>query len=644
MKQRMFSVLTIKSFDEGERIIEGLATTPATDRMEDQVVPSGAKFALPIPLIWQHDANQPIGTVIEATVTDAGIWIRAKLAQTEEAGTLKNRLDEAWQSIKLGLVRGLSIGFRGLEVARIEGSFGLKFLSWEWLELSPVTIPANAEASIQTIKSFDEQQQRATTGQSLPPPVVRLTDPGASGSNTDIHPKPQEGQMKTVREQIEGYTNMRAAKAARMNEIMQKSADEGRTLSETESQEYDAAEGEVGSIDAHLVRLTTLEKSQVTNATRVNVQVGNEQGNGIDIRRGADIVNLKSNLPKGTGFTRLAIALMRAKGNLMQAHEISKGWDESTPEVGRFLKAAVAAGTTTDPTWAGPLVDYQNLQGEFIELLRPATLLGRMTGLRKVPFNIKIPSQTSGATAAWVGEGAPKPVGKLGFGQITMRFKKVAGIVVMSDELVRFSNPSAEALVRDDMIATIAQLLDNSLVDPASAEVTDVKPASLTNGVTAIASSGNDADAVKADVRAVFATFIAANLSVDSAVWLMSGSTALALSEMQNPLGQAEFPGISVTGGTFKGLPALVSETVGDKLILVKQSEILLADDGQVVIDASSEASLEMADNPTGTGTLKSLWQNNLAALRAERFINWRKRRPEAVAFVSGVAYGQPEA
>ena len=63
----------------------------------------GAKFKLPMPLLWQHDSEQPIGHVTHAKVTKAGIEIVAKIARIAEPGRLKDRLDEAWQSIKARL-------------------------------------------------------------------------------------------------------------------------------------------------------------------------------------------------------------------------------------------------------------------------------------------------------------------------------------------------------------------------------------------------------------------------------------------------------------------------------------------------------------------------------------------------------------
>jgi hypothetical protein len=103
-----------------------------------------------------------------------------------------------------------------------------------------------------------------------------------------------------------------------------------------------------------------------------------------------------------------------------------------------ILKTAVTAGSTGDSTWAGPLVNYQILTDEFIEFLRPLTIIGRIPGLTRVPFKVKIPRQTGGATVNWVGEGAPKPLTSLAFDSVTLDFAKIAGIIVLNEELMRW--------------------------------------------------------------------------------------------------------------------------------------------------------------------------------------------------------------
>ena len=173
---KAYSVLKVKKITEtdDERTITGIASTPTQDRDIDIMDMSGAKFALPIPLLWQHNHNMPIGEVISAVVTDAGIEITAKIAKIDEDGILKGRIDEAWQSIKSGLVKCLSIGFRALEYNYLEDSYGLHINEWEWYELSAVTVPANPDAVITSAKQIKKAFASADMEKS---PTIETVDP-----------------------------------------------------------------------------------------------------------------------------------------------------------------------------------------------------------------------------------------------------------------------------------------------------------------------------------------------------------------------------------------------------------------------------------------------------------------------------------
>ena len=185
--KKAYSQLTVKSVSEDERIITGIASTPSPDRADDVVVPTGVKFALPIPLLWQHDHSQPIGEVTAASVSESGIEITAKLASIDEPGPLQDRLNEAWQSIKSGLVKGLSIGFRGLQVEPNPNSdrWGLIFRSWEWFELSAVTVPANADASITSIKRIAKTAAEEHSAASGAEPQ-QLAEPATTAPVSDV--------------------------------------------------------------------------------------------------------------------------------------------------------------------------------------------------------------------------------------------------------------------------------------------------------------------------------------------------------------------------------------------------------------------------------------------------------------------------
>lgn len=184
MIRRAFSLVNFKALreEEGEFVVDGIASTPTPDRMGDVVEPLGAKFALPIPLCLYHDAKKPVGRVTTATATKDGIPVEVRIPKVTEPGVVKDRVDEAVHSLKYRLIAGFSIGFRGLQ-DRIEmlKTGGLRFLEWEWLELSLVTIPANAEATIKSIEDIARNEIRAASG-AKPHPVVYLKSrPGDSG-------------------------------------------------------------------------------------------------------------------------------------------------------------------------------------------------------------------------------------------------------------------------------------------------------------------------------------------------------------------------------------------------------------------------------------------------------------------------------
>jgi len=187
---RAYSILTVKAVEEEQRIISGVATTPTPDRVGDIVEPLGVKFTNPMPLLWQHKSDKPVGTVTFDKPTKDGITFEAKLARIEEPGALKDRIDEAWQSVKAGLVRAVSIGFRALEYAFIEGTGGIRFTETEVMELSLVTIPANAEATITAIKSIDRPLLVATgkepTAEDRPVPPSSTPEPAAIGKKARV--------------------------------------------------------------------------------------------------------------------------------------------------------------------------------------------------------------------------------------------------------------------------------------------------------------------------------------------------------------------------------------------------------------------------------------------------------------------------
>lgn len=335
MNNRAYSLLDVKTLDDERRVITGMATTPTTDRAGDIVEPMGVTSAKSIPLFLYHDTTKTVGTVELGRPTKAGVPFTATLPKVTEPGVLKDRVDEAWQMVRHGLIAAVSIGFRAFSdgVEQIKGG-GLRFLKTEVLELSLVPVPANAEALIHSVKSAEagaeraaadliarvksqDIQQRAASGVD----VVRLTPPGATGTANPATPKGRP-IMKTIAEQIADFQARRSAAQEKMLALTTKSAEAGTTLDEHDSEEFDGAQSEVTAIDKHIARLKAAEAISIAKGVTVTPDAGNSEANGVELR-GAGVISVKSNLPKATAFTRYALAIANAKGSLSDALKIA---------------------------------------------------------------------------------------------------------------------------------------------------------------------------------------------------------------------------------------------------------------------------------------------------------------------------------
>lgn len=651
--KRAYSIVNLKSADDEARIIEGLATSPAADRMGDIIESEGAKFILPLPLLWQHDSRSPIGHVTKATVSKDGIKITAQIAKGVD-----EQIEKAWRLIKGGLVRGLSIGFRALDIEPLNpkdpwGSVRVK--AWEWLELSAVTIPANGEASIHAIKSIDQELRAASGAKALP--VVRanpagVTAPKATGTRgASTMPTP------TTAERISAFEAQLAAKAAARAALMDAANEKGETLSAEQGEEYDALGAEIKSINIHLGRLREQQEEQKSTAKPVKTRETEEPE-----RQPFGTVQVKAQIgPKlepGMRVARYVKCMAIAQKHQQNVIEVAKQRYKDDPELIDMIKAVVVAGSTISGSWAADLVGAEGgAFADFLAFLRPQTIIGRFgTGgipsLRRVPFRVPLVAQTGGGEGYWVGQGKAKPLTAFDFNRITLEPLKVANIAVLTEEVIRDSSPSADAIVRTELVNALRERLDIDFVDPAKTAAAGISPASITNGATGVPSSGNDDDAVRADIKALMDVFIAANNPPTTGVWIMSASTALALGLMVNALGQPAFPTVNMSGGTLFGMPVITSEyvagdTAGGTVILANAGDIYLADEGGFEVALSREASLQMDDEPTQSSvasvtatSVVSMFQTNSVAFRAERTINWARRRTTSVAYLTAVNWG----
>lgn len=621
---RGYSVVIIKSIDEEKREITGTATTPQPDRMEDIVEPLGGKYSLPLPLLWQHDQKTPVGHVVSAKVSSSGIDVKCKIAKTSEPGELKNRLDEAWQSIKLGLVRGLSVGFRPIEAQIIKATNGIRFVKWEWLELSLVTIPANVNASISTVKQYAAFGEHENI-----PGVTGTTSKGVSS-------------MKTIQEQLAALREQMAVKTARLKEIVTTAGEENRQLTGDEGVEFDALEAEIKSL-GNDIRKKTVENLDSQTAEPVVDPVRGKAPYGF-VKKTKDA---EDSFP-GQAFTRMVISKAVAHAeNISPLVVAQQRWGKTNPQLVEVIRAAVAGGGSGSGEWGAELVAADTrYTGDFIEYLKSKTVYDKLP-LREVPANINIKGQDGTATGYWVGQSKPIPVSKADFSSVNLTPLKVAALAVVSNELLRDSSPAAEMLVRDALVDASSQRVDGTFLSTAAASA-GVSPAGILNGISAGSSSGNDIASVRADIKALYSGFITAK-NANGLYFVMNPALAKALQLMVTDLEMIAFPGISQDGGVLLGDKVVTGDNVtGSHLILLKPSDIYRIGDTGVNVSISREAMIEMDSAPTGASdtpaaastAMVSMFQTESTAIKVVRSINFAARRASAVAYLNDAAYG----
>jgi len=121
-------------------------------------------------------------------------------------------------------------------------------------------------------------------------------------------------------------------------------------------------------------------------------------------------------LPSGTALSRYLMVKALARGDTYRGLILAERWKDSpqvkaTIEDELHTKAAVAAGTTSDATFAGPLAAH-GIASEALTLIRGASILGALESkFRRVPFRTPVARETgTGTGGAWVGEGFSTPV------------------------------------------------------------------------------------------------------------------------------------------------------------------------------------------------------------------------------------------
>ena len=296
---------------------------------------------------------------------------------------------------------------------------------------------------------------------------------------------------------------------------------------------------------------------------------------------------------------RATAAAKMAGGGPDRAIEILRMW--GSPDLAeKWTEARTKAMAAGDATAGGFLVPPQYSQ-EVIEFLRARTVVRRL-GARSLPMptgTVKMPKLSGGATAYYLGENTNATISQPALSQLTLSFKKLITMVPVSNDLLRYSSPGADAIVRDDTVNAMRVREDSAFIRDTGS---DQAPKGLRfwahpdNILTMTATPS--IQKTFTDLGRMVQLLLDANIPMISPAWVMAPRTEMFLKTLINSNGVPVFLPEMVAGtlwgfpyGVTTGVPTNVgSSSNKSELYLVDMAQVIIGEAMQLIVDASQEA------------------------------------------------------
>ncbi len=320
-------------------------------------------------------------------------------------------------------------------------------------------------------------------------------------------------------------------------------------------------------------------------------------------------------------FAQIARLIMRHKSlegamYFLQEH----GTQSVGPRVADIVKAAVPAMGLT----GSGIADYSAISTGFVSALANVGAFDAIVAsMQRVPLGTAtVGAVNSAATAYSLAEGSMKPISKLGLTSQQATPQKAHAVLVITQELARSAVPGSLDLIERGLRDAVAAITDAQFFS------------TVLTGVSGLTSSGQTAEAVRADI-----SYMLRLITTGQGSRLFVVTTPLICkvwSMLTDGRGLSAFPDLGPQGGTINQIPVLVSDGLLTGQVVVVDASGIAANPGTVNLQNFENgivASDSAPDSPvTATTSFESLWQMNKTAVVAERFFLGAKLRSDAVA------------
>lgn len=402
--------------------------------------------------------------------------------------------------------------------------------------------------------------------------------------------------------------------------------------------EVKAVSGQIESIQAGI---NALAASAVPANTPVVAAAG---------AAGAAVVAVpakKLTVAEKVGFLIAAMVEANRESGRGTRHIIDHLARHQLTDFARDIEAAQVRTLNSTQATAGGVLVPEDMSMEIIDILRPNNtfLQGNPIIIPMPRGTYKMPAAATGATASYRAETAPKAVSNPTFKEINMSAKLLAGIVPISNQLIRWSGPDVAAWARNDLSLAMGTRMDYACF---FGDGTADTPIGIFNipGIFSVASTGGVAPTyaqVDADTRRLLNAMQTNNVPMVGVEWRMNPRVFNYLADLRDGNGNAIYPTLQLPNPTWKGYPVRwTTQFPINGGVTTDESYIALIAFGHIIFGDAMAVQFAISDVATvvnGAQTINS-FQDNVTVIRAEMEHDVDTRYPEAIALLTNVRWG----
>lgn len=490
-----------------------------------------------MPLLFNHDVNDPIGMITGARLKDGRMVVDATLFETPRAAEIQTMID--------GGLRNVSLAYRVNVLEENKKTDTFTATDWEPYEVSIVTVPADPSVGIgRGVESeYEVRMVRASQPAQSATGGIMTEEEKAAAAAAAARGGAGEGEGTKVVSPLE------------MEQRRKKAIENLCRANKLDDKYRDMWIGQGDSIeDVSEQILTILEERGKTNPQSV-AKIGMTEREKERFSLSKAIVALYERNWGNAQFELEAIkeATKRA-GKVPDPNRIVIPFDVLERKVDmngkRDLTVASAGG-------GGYLVGTENIG--FIDILRNRSVAFRM-GVRRLSGlmnSVTIPRMSASGTAYWLAsESVAASESQQTFQQVSLSPKTAAAYTEISRQLLLQSSPGAEGIVTDDLAQIVAIAADLAVLN-GSGSAGQPQGIIGTSGVGSVAAASlNYAGVLE------FQTDLADSNVVPSAGGYVTTPTVAAIAKQRQRFSSTDTPlwTGNIWNGNIEGFPAMSSK------------------------------------------------------------------------------------